>query len=67
MNDRFDFRGGQLVNQPGMNVAGPRPAADIGDALVINRNHHNLVRRPAVAAGTGQIVKAPLQTAEKVC
>ena len=37
----------ELVDQPRMNVARPRPAADVGDTLVVNRNDGNAIGRLA--------------------
>ena len=45
MNDGLGFCLGQLVDQFCVDVARPRPAADVGDALVVDRNDRNAVGR----------------------
>ena len=66
VDDRFDLCGRQLINQPRMNIARPWPAANIGNALVVNGNDHHLVGRPAVCTGAGHVIKTALQTTDQV-
>ena len=66
MRNGFDFCSRQLVNQLGMHIARPRPAANVGDALVVDRNDGNAVRGLARRAGTGKVVIPALQRGKKV-
>ena len=54
----------QLVDQTGMDVPRPRPATQIGNAMVINGDDRNLLRRFAVGQPHGHVVSLALQALE---
>ena len=66
VRDGFGFGGRKLVNQLGMHIARPGPAADVGDALVVDGDDGQAVGGLARGAGAGEVVKAPLQGADQV-
>ena len=49
-----------------LDFARPRPAADVADALVVDRDDGDAVRGLARGAGAGVVVVAPLQRADEV-
>jgi len=61
MDNGFGLGCCQLVNQLGVDVPRPRPAPDVGDALVIDGDHGNLAGGLTRCAGAGKVVKAPLK------
>ncbi len=65
-DDGLGLRGRQLVDQLGVDVTRPGPAADIGDALIVDRDDGNTIGRKPGGAGTGEIVEAALQRADQV-
>ena len=56
----------QLIDQLGVNISRPRPATNVGDAVVIDGDDGDLVTGDTVRVGAGQIVETPLQPAEQV-
>jgi hypothetical protein len=56
----------ELVDQLGMNISWPRPATNVGDAVVVDRDDSDLVAGETIRIGAGQVVEAPLQPAEQV-
>ena len=62
----FGFGRRKLVYQLRMDIAGPGPAANVGDALVIYRNDRNAVGWLTRGAGTRKVVVATFQRAKKI-
>jgi hypothetical protein len=66
VDDGLGLGRGQLVDQLGMDVARPRPAADVAHALVIDGDDRDLVRGLARARRAGEVVVTPVERADEV-
>ena len=66
VRNRFGFGRTQLVNQLCVHIARPRPAPNIGNALVVNGNDGNPIRWLARRTGAGKVVVTTLQSGKKI-
>jgi hypothetical protein len=66
VDDRLGLGLGELVDQLGMDVTRPGPAADVGDALVVDRDDRDPVGGLARTAGACDVVELALQRANQI-
>jgi hypothetical protein len=64
--DRFGFSAGKDVRHFGMHIARPRPAADIGDALIVDGDDGDTVQRRTRCGSDPEIVGLALETLDQV-